>query len=156
MRGSSVCCSQTNIQLVVTGGVTCLQLRCWLIKSRGEADFSDCWECLRHNFFSSSGALLRLPFMRKMTAVAYIFSPPVSSPPPENTIFLEMELLYFTSMHIHLRRLCSQRRTTPSPAFIYLFRSPPTHSRTRAHVHSTSLINPFFCFSLFVRSRRTS
>lgn len=58
-------------------------------------------ECLRHNF---SGALLRHTFMWKITVIAYIFPcqshlyPP---PLPKNTIFLEMELLYFTSLQIH-------------------------------------------------------
>lgn len=55
-------------------------------------------ECLRHNF---SGALLWHTFMWKITVITYIFACQSHLYPPKNMIFLEMELLYFTSLQIH-------------------------------------------------------
>lgn len=112
----------------------------WL-KAEGEADFSDCWERLRHSFFFYSAALPPPSHFHGEDDCHGIYFSPASlvSTPWKHDILGDGATVFYKLANPPRRRLYSHCRSTPwCVSCLHLF-IPPTHARTQVHVHSSEL-----------------
>lgn len=115
------------------------QNACWL-KARGEADFFDCWKCLRHNFFWSIAPSYF--YVDDNCHRIYFFPASLISTPQKHDIFGDGATVFYKLANPPIDV------SVPTPilhpyvdaAFIYSFHPPTlTHAHTQVHVHSSVL-----------------